>query len=163
MLRRIINNHPNVSARFKNARSLEDIKGFGLPVGSKKRPCSGHRFLLVGDAAGLIDPFTGEGIGNAIRSGRIAAEHIKNGIEQNRFDAAFNKTYDREIYNKMWPELRISRSLQKLLRYPRLFNFVVGKASRNESVQKVITSMIDDIDIKKELLKPSFYVKLLFS
>ncbi len=158
----IIQHHPVVSPRFKNAKPLESIKGFGLPLGSKKRTCSGHRFLLLGDAAGLIDPFSGEGIGNAIRSGRIAAAHLKKAFEQNRFDAGFNTLYDEEIYHKMWKELRISRSMQHLLKYPKLINFVVNKAIKSQSVRSLLASMLYDVNIKKELLKPSFYFKLIF-
>jgi flavin-dependent dehydrogenase len=35
-------------------------------LGSEKRKLSGNRFLLPGDAASLIDPFSGEGIGNTV-------------------------------------------------------------------------------------------------
>ncbi len=162
-LRDIINNHPNVSRRFKDARPLDQISGFGLPIGSKKRVLSGNRFVLAGDAAGLIDPFTGEGIGNAIRSGRIAAEHIKKSFGSHRFDAEQNRQYDKAIYESMWKELKISRSMQNMLKYPGIFNFVVNRASDNESVKLLLTSMLDNIDIKKELIKPSFYMKLLFN
>lgn len=161
-LSEIIETHPNIKIRFKNAKALESIQGFGLPIGSQKKSISGNRFLLLGDAASLIDPFTGEGIGNAIRSGRIAAEHILCVKKANKFDAAFNKKYDIEIYAKMWNELRISRSLQKLLYYPWLFNFLVKKAYKNKSVRTLLTSMLDNVDIKQELLKPSFYFRLLF-
>ncbi len=162
-LQDIIQNHPNVRERFKNAVPLEEIKGFGLPIGSQKKKLSGNRFLLLGDAANLIDPFTGEGIGNAIRSGRIAAEHCLRAFSENKFNAEFNKKYDREIYKKMWPELRIGRSLQKMLKYPWLFNFLVKKANKNEALQQLLTSMLDNVDLKKELLKPRFYVRLLFN
>jgi geranylgeranyl reductase family protein len=163
VLRDIINKHPNISPRMIDARPLEDVKGFKLPIGSRKRKISGDRFLLLGDAAGLIDPFTGEGIGNAIRSGRIAAEHIMEAFEKKQFNALFNKKYDQTIYAKMWKELKISRNLQLLLQYPALFDFVVKKARKNSSVQLLLTSMLDNVDIKKELLKPRFYTRLLFS
>ncbi len=162
-LKDIIENHPNVKDRFKDAKPLENIQGFGLPIGSRKKCLSGNRFLLVGDAANLIDPFTGEGIANAIRSGRIAAEHLINVFEYGRFDSNFNKKYDKEIYSKMWNELKIGRSLQNLLKYPRLFNFIVNKASTNESVKILMTSMLDNVNLKKKLLKPSFYFKLFFN
>jgi geranylgeranyl reductase family protein len=158
----IIQHHPNVKDRFRNARPLETVKGFGLPIGSRKVNCSGKGFLLAGDAACLIDPFTGEGIGNAIRSGRIAANHLLSAFEQQRFDAAFHLGYDREIYRKMWTELRVSRSMQKLLKYPGIFNFLVNKASKNESVRTLLTSMLSNIDLRKELQKPSFYTRLIF-
>ncbi len=161
-LNEIITTHPNVKERFKNATPLEEIQGYGLPIGSKKRPISGDHFILLGDAASLIDPFTGEGIGNALRSGRIAAEHLIKVFRHKQFDNSFNKQYDKIIYKKMWNELRVSRSMQKLLKYPKLFNYIVKKANKNPSVRTLLTSMLDNVDLKKELLKPSFYFKLLF-
>ena len=53
---------------------LEKPKGWILPFGSIRRENHGEGFLLLGDAAGLVDPFTGEGFGNAMESGRIAAK-----------------------------------------------------------------------------------------
>ncbi len=159
----IINFHPEISQRFKNAEMIDNIKGFGLPLGSKKRKLSGHRYLLTGDAAGLIDPFTGEGIGNALRSGRFAADHIQKCFVKNDFSGKFNLEYDQYVYQKMWRELRISRGIQKLLNYPFLFNYVIKKAQKNPSLKKLLTSMLDDVDIKEELLSIKFYVKLLFN
>lgn len=158
----IIQHHDNVKHRFVNARPLEAIQGFGLPIGSRKVKCSGDRFLLLGDAASLIDPFTGEGIGNAMRSGRIAADHLTQAFAQNRFDADFNIRYDREIYRRMGTELRVSRSMQKMLRYPGIFNFLVNKANKNASVRTLLTSMLNNTDLRKELRKPSFYTRLIF-
>jgi geranylgeranyl reductase family protein len=161
-LNQLIQSVPSLKNRFHNATALEKPQGFGLPIGSKKRPVSGDRFLLLGDAASLIDPFTGEGIGNAIRSGRIASDHIIKAFENQNFTAIFNKQYDRLIYHKMWNELTISRKLQKLLKYPKLFNFVVKKANHNSSVRTLLTSMLDNVDLKRELVKPRFYLRLLF-
>ena len=154
---------PALKDRFKEAIPLDDIQGYGLPLGSKKRTLSGNRFLLLGDAAGLIDPFTGEGIANAIRSGRVAAAHVQKAFDQNKFDAAFNTLYDKEIYNKMWNEFKLGRTLQKLFHYPSMINFVAKKANNNQSVQMLLSSMLTDIDLKKELIKPSFYFKLFFT
>ncbi|QNL22193.1 geranylgeranyl reductase family protein [Hyphobacterium sp. CCMP332] len=159
-LKEIIESNPELRNRFSEAKPLEKVQGFGLPIGSKKRVISGNRYLLLGDAAALIDPFTGEGIGNAIRSARIATWHVQHCFKENKFDAKFNLNYDREIYKRMWNELRLGRSLQMLLKYPGLFNFIVNRAEKNESVRTLITSMLDDIDLKKELIKPSFYFKL---
>ncbi|MEP7252336.1 MAG: geranylgeranyl reductase family protein [Ginsengibacter sp.] len=162
-LTELLKNHPNLKERFRDAKPLENIQGYGLPLGSVKRSISGERFLLLGDAAGLIDPFTGEGIANAIRSGRVAASHIIKAFEQNRFDADFNKQYDKEIYYKMWTEFRFGHSMQKLFRHPRIINFVVKKANKNKSVQFMLSAMLNNFDMKKELVKPSFYFKLFFT
>lgn len=162
LMQEMIENHPMLKDRFKHAKPLEIMKGFGLPLGSKKVSCSGDRFLLLGDAANLIDPFTGEGIGNAIRSGRIAADHVLKSFNAKRFDAKFNEAYDKEIYRRMWSELRLSRFLQKMLKFPRLFNFLVKKANRNESFRTLITASIENVDLRKQFRKPSFYFNLIF-
>ncbi len=51
-------------------------RGHPLPIFSRPERIATARTLLVGDAAGLVDPFTGEGIRFAIKSGRLAAEAI---------------------------------------------------------------------------------------
>ena len=60
---------------------LDDLpyQGHPLPIYTSREPIATGRVLLVGDAAGLIDPLTGEGIRLAIKSGRLAAEAIING------------------------------------------------------------------------------------
>jgi geranylgeranyl reductase family protein len=58
--------------------SLEDapLKGHPVPIYTRVERVSTPRVLLAGDAAGLVDPLTGEGIRFAIKSGRLAAETI---------------------------------------------------------------------------------------
>jgi len=158
----LLKTHPHLVERFKDAKPLETIKGYGLPLGSKKRNLSGERFLLAGDAAALIDPFSGEGIANAIRSGRVSAEHILKCFKEKNFSAAFNKEYDKEIYRRMWNEFKISRTLQNLVRYPILFNFVIKKARQSKHLQKFLIEALANVEKKKILMRPSFYYRLLF-
>jgi geranylgeranyl reductase family protein len=153
ILQKLITTHPNLKERFKNAKPLETIKGYGLPLGSKKRNISGERFLLAGDAAALIDPFSGEGIANAIRSGRVAADHTIQCFEQNNFSAAFNKAYDKEIYRRMWNEFKISKTLQRIINYPRLFNFVLKRINNSKRLQGVLIEALANVEQKKKLLR----------
>lgn len=162
VLQDVISSNPHFKERFHSARPLETIKGFGLPLGSIKRKISGDRFLLVGDAAGLIDPFSGEGVANAIRSGRIAAGHLKQCFEKNDFSVVFNKAYDKEIYHKMWREFRVSRLLQKLAKYPWLCNLVIRKANSNHYIRQSLNDALDNLEKRKSLFsKPGFYLSLL--
>ncbi|SNR80469.1 hypothetical protein SAMN06265370_1284 [Puniceibacterium sediminis] len=50
------------------------VKGQFLPFGSYRRIPGQGTVLLVGDAAGLVDPITGEGIAYAMKSGQLAAQ-----------------------------------------------------------------------------------------
>lgn len=162
MLRAIAQN-PKIKDRFANATLTGKIQGWGLPLGSKKRNISGDGFILTGDAASLIDPFTGEGIGNAMYSGMLAAEHIKNCLTQNKFDAKFNAAYDDAFYTRQWDELKLSHTMQKLCKYPWLFNFVVNKANKNKALRETISCMFEDIDLRSKLRNPFFYMKLLIN
>lgn len=114
-LQHIIHQIPEVAERFKNAQPMEDIKGFGLPLGSKKYNISGNGYMLCGDAAALIDPFSGEGIETAMESGKFAAEQVLKCFEHNNFSASFLKQYDKRVYAKMWPNFKNHYLLQKLL------------------------------------------------
>jgi geranylgeranyl reductase family protein len=162
MLRAIANN-PKIKHRFANAKLVNNIQGWGLPLGSKKRVISGNNFILTGDAASLIDPFTGEGIGNAMYSGMLAAAHIQNCITENNFSAEFNQTYDKAFYDRQWDELKLSHTMQKLCKYPWLFNFVVNKANKNKALRETISCMFEDLDLRAKLRNPLFYVKLLIN
>jgi flavin-dependent dehydrogenase len=158
----VIKTNPVLKDRFRNAVLEGRVEGYGLPLGSKKRKVSGERFMLAGDAASLIDPFTGEGIGNAMLSGMYAADQAEKCLRADNYSASFLQEYDRLLYGKIGRELQISTVMQKLLNYPRLFNFVIGKASRNETLRDTISCMLTDLDVRERLKKPSFYFRLLF-
>jgi flavin-dependent dehydrogenase len=61
---------------FTTENQTTKIASAALPMGFNRKPAYFRGLLLVGDAAGVINPFTGEGISYAMESGRYAAEHI---------------------------------------------------------------------------------------
>lgn len=149
--------------RFSKAELLEEVKLYGLPLGSQKRKLSGKNYILCGDAAQLIDPFTGEGIGNALMSGSYAAAQAARCIKSNNFSESFMQQYDCDVYTRLWSELQLSYRLQQLVNFPSLFNFVVRKANSNQVLQETISCMFEDMDMRARLKTPAFYFKLLFS
>ncbi|MCX6350993.1 MAG: geranylgeranyl reductase family protein [Bacteroidetes bacterium] len=157
----LVATHPLLKTRFANAELEGKIQGWGLPFGSKKRPLSGDNFLLTGDAASLIDPFSGEGIGNAAISGKIAAEVAVTAIKNQNYAAPTLAQYDKKIYDTLWNELLLSYRMQKLVSYPWLFNFVVNRIHNNKKIRDVFTNMFVDVDLRAQLSKPMFYLKLL--
>lgn len=158
-----LQNDPVFKERFRDAEITSSIDGYGLPLGSKKRTLSGARYMLVGDAAYLIDPFTGEGIGNALYSGRMAAQHAAAALETGDLSAAALSAYDEHVYRVLGPELQLSHRLQKLVRYPWLFNLLMKMGTRNKQLKELISCMFYEVDLRRKLAQPSFYIRLLFN
>jgi flavin-dependent dehydrogenase len=154
---------PHFRDRFASAQPLEKPVGWNLPLGSRLRRIHGNGFMLAGDAAGLIDPFTGEGIGNAMLSARFAAEAAAEARAAGDFGERFLSRYPARIREALGEELKLSRRMQRLGRSRFLLNFVIGKAARNPEVRDLLCGMIANEVPKRELTNPLFYLKLLFA
>lgn len=158
----ILATHPKIKDRFANAAIKGKIVGWGLPLGSKKRKISGNNYMLTGDAGSLIDPLTGEGIGNAIISGKYAAVYAMEALTANDFsESFFQQRYDKMIYHKLWKEFQISYGLQRMMKYPWLVNIGFKLMARSAKMQDVISMMFVDIDLRKQLKSPLFYLKMI--
>ena len=122
-------------SRFGNAHPLEKPVGWNLPLGRIQRKNHGDGFMLLGDAAGLVDPFTGEGIGNAMVAAKFAAQVALKAKNNGDVSEKAFKEYDQLVWNELGGELRTSTKLQSLARSSFLLNFVIDRAARNEEVQ----------------------------
>ncbi len=155
--------HPRFRQRFANARRLGPTKGWGLPLGSKPRKMAGDGWMLVGDAASLIDPFTGEGIGNAMISGERAADWAVRAAGETRYDSAFLQGYERDVMRYLQSELRLSHAMQRLVNWKWLLNTVIRKASRSPELSDALSSMFDDESQRRRLVSPMFYLRVLMA
>ncbi len=135
-IKQIIEGDETLSKRFVDAELLGEIKGFGLPLGGKKRRLSGDNFILCGDAASLIDPLNGEGIGNAMLSGLKAGKIAISSVKASNYSAEFLATYDKEINAKLLPELKQKLFFQKLFNRPWLINSLVFIGNRNKLLRE---------------------------
>ena len=119
----IINEFPELKERFSTAELRDKVHGFGLSLGTRKLPISGQRFLLCGDAASLIDPVSGDGIGNALISGHLAAKHVLRNKTELNFSAEINKQYDEAVYSLLWKDFQKKTwALRMISRLP----FLIG-------------------------------------
>lgn len=147
--------------RFQRAERVGRIRGWGMPLGSAVRTMAGGGWMLVGDAASLIDPFTGEGIGNAMVSGSLSADWAVRAHERRDFSADCLQGYQRDVHRVLGGELRLSDTLRRMESWRWLLNTVIRKASTNPEVAAAISSMYDDLSARKQLTSPLFYLKLL--
>lgn len=110
-----IAHNPELSSRFKDAEQIGELEGFGLPLGSRRVKISGDNFILVGDAASLIDPISGDGIGNAMFSGKVAAEQVIKCFENSDFTAKHIEQYDNNLFKAIGKELKLRFKAQQII------------------------------------------------
>ncbi len=89
-----------------------------LPVWNGDPVVYTGRVALVGDAAGLVDPLTGEGIFNAVWSAQLAAAAVAEAVTEDSPDL---RGYQRAVDQHIAPELRVARLMSRLFtRFPSL-------------------------------------------
>lgn len=114
---------PALAERLQNAVLERPIQGFGLPIGSKHRLNHGNHFMLVGDAAGLIDPLGGHGIDTAMLSGWYAAEQAIQAHQAQDFSAAGLRPYDTRLWERVGRGFaQRDRAMRFFNRFPHLLN-----------------------------------------
>lgn len=103
----MLNNYPLTGEKFKEMKILQRSSAL-IPAAPAKR-IFGERTLVVGDAAGMVDPVTGGGIMHAINGGKLAGKICAMSLETGDFSTKFlsqyqdmwHKTIDHQwIYNK---------------------------------------------------------------
>lgn len=97
-----------------DAGALENLRGHHLPVRVPGSRIARGPVAVVGDAAGLVDPLTGEGIHMAFMSGRMAAQASLRLLAGEADDLTL---YQRAVDRRLQPELTVSRKLQELLQF----------------------------------------------
>jgi len=113
-LQYLVERHKLASHRLrplKRIRFAVDV----IPIAHASR-ISGDNMMVVGDAAGMVDPIWGGGIGPAMRGGSIAGQVAVDALEKNKFNASFLSQYE-----KMWKKTIDYRSLQRAYWMFRLF------------------------------------------
>jgi geranylgeranyl reductase family protein len=160
----IIAKNPLFKERFANAKLVSPIKAWRLPFGSKRRKGCADGIMLIGDALGLVDPFSGEGIGNAMLSGKLAAEAADAAIAANDTSQAFlSRNYEEKLWEIVGGELSNSYNMQRAGKYEWLLNFVISKAAKSEKAREAISGTLSNEEAKKGYASPLFYLKLLLS
>lgn len=109
-------------------KDIRNVRGHHLPVRRRGASLVRERVMLAGDAAGLVDPLSGEGIYAAIASGRMAAAHALAFIDGRAADL---RGYQQQVDHELGPELAISSRLQDVFNLmPPIYVAVLRRSDR---------------------------------
>lgn len=138
---------PAVARRLKHSERLTSIRG-AAPIGHRVSSAAGPGWLLVGDAAGFVDPFTGEGIHRALRSARAAADAILAGGD---VAAAYRAQRRRAFAAKT----ALSWLVQGFLAAPPLLDRAVARLSSRPRAALRLGSALGDCRPATDALSPA--------
>jgi geranylgeranyl reductase family protein len=114
----------------------EERHGFFVPLSMRSSRLARNRILLVGDAAGLADPVTAEGISHALQSGQWAARAL---LESDFQPGKAEQAYQHMVQHSLMRELRVARGLSTLLyRSPQFRGWLFSRCG-----QRLVEAMTD--------------------
>lgn len=135
---------PDVKSRLKRGGQLHDVAVWQLNFGSQ--PHLQHVYdgaLLVGDAAGFINPLTGGGIHNAIISAQLAAQTVDDALQRADTSRRSMQVYEARVHEAMWSGMRRSYFIQRwLLRFPSLVDLIVTRLKGNSELAKIFLTKL---------------------
>lgn len=153
---------PSLQRLLAGARRTGPIKGYPLRVDFARSPTFGERTILVGEAAGLVNPVTGEGIDYALESGKMAANHVSHMFAAGDFSVKQLMTYDtilRQHYQRLFV---LCDQLRMLYLNPLILNQVVRAVARDDELMTLLMNIaIDNQDAYKGLA-PRTIAKVIF-
>lgn len=124
------------------------IKGHFIPFGEFRRYPGRHNILLCGDAAGLVEPITGEGIAFAMQSGHYAALSCIKALQEKRPDRAYTHYFS--LYKKVSRDIRHANRLKSFIFRQKINRLFLALLPRHRGALKLhVDLMSDDISYPK--------------
>lgn len=131
------------------------------PVGFASHAVTVHRSLLAGDAAGQIEPLTGQGISFALRSGIMAADHAAAALERGAVTAQALHAYARAraaVFNR---KLRMMRVVTALALQPDLAPPLMRRLAARPALAAILLGAAGDLLPPEAVLSPRYLIGLL--
>jgi geranylgeranyl reductase family protein len=116
VIRRTIAAEPALAPRFARARFDADVRVMG-PLAVDARAAGAEGVLLAGDAAGFVDPMTGDGLHLAMRGAELAAQEAVRVLEHGDFVEAVRRL-DEARRETLRPKQQFNRLLRRLTASP---------------------------------------------
>jgi len=128
------------------------------PVGARVTARAGSDWLLVGDAAGFLDPFTGEGLHRALRTAELAAAAVDARLAG---DADALTAYDRAVGRRWRAKDALSLLVQAFLEVPPAFEYAARRLAERPKVRETMGRVMGDLAPASAGLDPRFLAALL--
>ncbi|WP_420128533.1 NAD(P)/FAD-dependent oxidoreductase [Longimicrobium sp.] len=145
---------------FADAQRVDDVLATG-PFDCPVRGAVADGALLVGDAAGYYDPFTGQGIYRALRGAELAAETVGAALRAGDTSAAALMPYERARRRAFGPGERLQHVVEAFVSRPRLLGWAARRLDRRPQLGDAIIHATGDVRPVRSLLRPSLIAQII--
>jgi geranylgeranyl reductase family protein len=155
--------HPPLARRMKDAVRITPVKGFPIRTDFHRSRCLGDRMLVVGEAAGLVNPFTGEGIDYALESARMAAESLTRAFDSGDLSLASLGRYERVLRRRFQLLFRMTHLMRRMYMTPALLDPLLLACSRWPDMTQLLISVLLSYESPVKAFAPSVLGRVLLA
>jgi flavin-dependent dehydrogenase len=148
---------PDDEVDWAAAERLDPIEG-AAPLGHRASRRSGPGWLLVGDAAGFLDPLTGEGLHRALVSAALSAAAVDAHLAG---DAGALDAYDEAMTRRFRSKDVVTLLVQGFAARPALFRHAARRLAQREDLRATMGLVMGDLVPATRALEPAFLAALL--
>ncbi len=131
---------------------LEAVRGYRLPLRSPRSTLARGRAAVIGDAAGLVDPVSGDGMFEAFLSGKLAAEAVED-LLQGRADGLepYGECLTGRLATHLWASWGVKAALD---RFPRTTFAIARSRIVWRTVERLVQGELKDVGAARGLARP---------
>jgi geranylgeranyl reductase family protein len=125
----------------------EPVRGAALPMGFNRTPHYHKGLLLAGDAAGMVNPFNGEGIAYAMESGQLLARVVAQALARpTRAEAErVLRSYPDELQAAYGRYYTLGRIFVELIGRPKLMRYATGRGMHHPQLMKFALRLLANL------------------
>ena len=147
---------PALRSHLEGAEPIGPILATG-PLATRTTAQVAAGVALLGDAAGYVDPITGEGIYLAMRGAALLAEPLVEALAHGRVDRHTLSPYLRARRREIVPRHLLAKLLQRGLRHPAVVRHVLALLATRPSLADLLVAVTGDYIAPHELLRPTVW------
>jgi geranylgeranyl reductase family protein len=132
---------------YTEANRTEPVRGAALPMGFNRTPHYHRGLLLAGDAAGMVNPFNGEGIAYAMESGEILARVIAQALARPTAAGADRvlRTYPDALQDAYGRYYTLGRVFVGLIGRPKLMRYATSRGMSHPQLMKFALKLLANL------------------
>jgi flavin-dependent dehydrogenase len=127
----------------------------------RARRVAGDGFLLVGDTAGFLDPFTGQGIAEALEGAMLAAPIADTALRADDLSARALAPYRGARRRAFWAKHQVAWLVQAFITTPPLMDYATARLGHRPDSSRTLAGVLGGLYPARRALTPAFLARLL--